>query len=73
MTETLRGQQFPPFAVTPRRGEGAYPKARGEIDTLREGTLAPSPKDFREARTETSGPPLRKVMSPGIGAIQGVS
>jgi len=56
--DTNVASNIPPFAVTPGRGEGAYPKPRGEIDTLREGTLAPSPKDFREARTETSGPPF---------------
>ena len=48
------------FAVTPGRGEGAYPDARGGVHPLREGALAPSPKDSGEARTENRLPPIRE-------------
>ena len=48
------------FAVTPGRGEGAHPDARGGVHPLREGALAPSPKDSGEARTENRLPRFRE-------------
>jgi hypothetical protein len=48
------------FAVTPERGEGVYPDARGGVHPLREGALAPSAKDSGEARTENRLPSFRE-------------
>ncbi len=52
------------FAVTLGEGEGAYPEARGGVNPLREGALAPLLKDSVETRTENRLPRFREGHAP---------